>query len=156
MWLGASSHALDDKGRFSVPRRFLAAQALDGGGRLAFILTQGFEGCLFLFAEEAFRKAITRLETQAFAGEEKRNMQRLFFSKAQRVELDEKNRLNLPDALAAAVGIEHEVEIVGLVDRAEIWPKARWDAFEREHAGEFARLDRVLRGGDAASEAPRT
>ena len=39
--------------------------------------------------------------------------------------------------------------IVGVVDRAEIWSKARWEAFEKEHADSFARLDSVLLGGGA-------
>ena len=156
MWLGESSHSLDDKGRLSVPRRLLAGQQFDGAGRAAFILTLGFEGCLFLFTEDAFRACVAKLETQAFAGEEKRTMQRLYFSKAQRVELDEKNRLSVPDKLAQLVGIEREVTLVGLVDRAEIWSKAKWDAFEQQNAREFARLERVLFGGGPASGAQQT
>lgn len=113
---------------------------------MSFVLTLGFEGCLFLFTEAAFAKAVARLETQAFAGEEKRNMQRLFFSKAQHVELDEKNRLNLPEKLKQLVGIDREVAIVGLVDRAEIWPQAKWEAFDASHARDFGRLDSVLLG----------
>lgn len=149
MWLGESTHSLDDKGRLSVPRRLLANQQLGADGKLALVLTQGFEGCLFLFTEAGFAQAISRLETQAFAGADKRAMQRVFFSKAQRIELDEKNRLNLPDSLRALAGIERELVIVGVVDRAEIWSKARWEAFEKEHADSFARLDSVLLGGGA-------
>lgn len=151
MWLGESTHSLDDKGRLSVPRRLLAGQSFDATGRVSFVLTLGFEGCLFLFTEAAFEKAVARLETQPFGGEEKRNMQRLFFSKAQRIELDEKNRLNVPDKLKTLVGIDREVAIVGLVDRAELWPKAKWEAFEAEHARDFARLDGVLLGGGAGA-----
>lgn len=153
MWLGESTHTVDDKGRVSVPRRLLAGQAFDAGGRLTLVLTLGFEGCLFLFTEASFAKAIARLETQPFGGEEKRNMQRLFFSKAARVELDEKNRLSLPEKLRQLVGIEKDVAIIGVVDRAEIWPKAKWEAFDAEHAREFAQLDRVLLGGANAPEA---
>lgn len=150
MWLGESTHSLDDKGRLSVPRRLLAGQAFGSDGRLTLVLTLGFEGCLFLFTEEGFAKAVARLETQAFAGEEKRNMQRLFFSKAQSVELDDKNRLSVPEKLKELAGIDRELVIVGLVDRAELWPKAKWEAFEREHARDFARLDSVLLGGGPA------
>ena len=150
MWLGESTHALDDKGRLSVPRRLLTGQGFDGGGRLAFILTLGFEGALFVFTEANFRDAAARLETQPFVGAEKRNMQRLFFSKAQRVELDEKNRLLLPPDLKDLVGVDRDVVVIGLMQRAEIWPKAKWDAFQAEHAREFERLDRVLVGGASA------
>ena len=146
MWLGESTHALDDKGRLSVPRRFLPGKG-GADAHQVFILTQGFEGALFLFTEESFRAAIARLETQPFAGAEKRNMQRLFFAKAQRLELDDKNRLLLPPELKELAGIEREIVIVGLMERAEIWSKSKWDAFQVEHRQEFERLDRVLTGG---------
>jgi MraZ protein len=149
MWLGESSHTLDEKKRLSIPRRLLANQTADASGRIAFVLTLGFEGCLFLFTEANFEKAVARLETQPFAGEDKRNMQRLFFSKALRVELDEKNRLALPDKLRELAGIERDVTLVGVADRAEIWSKVRWETFESEHGRDFARLDRVLLGGGA-------
>jgi MraZ protein len=159
MWLGESAHSLDDKGRLSVPRRLLAGQAFGEGGRLALIVTQGFEGALFVFTEAAFQQAIARLDTQAFAGPEKRTMQRLFFSKAQRVELDDKNRLLIPGELKALAGIEREIVLIGLVDRAEIWPKDKWAAFQESHAREFERLDRVLVGdgqaGGGGAGAPR-
>jgi MraZ protein len=146
MWLGESTHSLDDKGRLSIPRRLLAGQSFGEAGRLALIVTQGFEGALFLFTESAFQQAISRLDTQAFAGPEKRMMQRLFFSKAQRVELDEKNRLLIPGDLKTLAGIDRDVVLVGLVDRAEIWPADKWAAFQQGHAREFERLDRVLTG----------
>lgn len=156
MWLGESTHSLDDKGRLSVPRRLLAGQAYGDGGRLALIVTQGFEGALFVFTEPAFQQAISRLDTQAFAGPEKRTMQRLFFSKAQRVELDEKNRLLIPGDLKELAGIERDVVLVGLVDRAEIWPKDKWTAFQASHAAEFERLDRVLMGDGSEAGASRS
>jgi len=146
MWLGESTHTLDDKGRLSIPRRLLAGVTADAAGRVAFILTRGFEGCLFLFTESGFKQAAERLVTQPFAGAEMRDMQRLFFSNAQRIELDEKNRTSLPEKLVKAAGLTREVVIVGVMERAEIWPKERWEAFERDHAQDFDRLDRVLCG----------
>jgi MraZ protein len=153
MWLGESKHSLDDKGRLSVPRRLLTGQAFGGDGRLALIVTQGFEGALFVFTESAFQQAISRLDTQAFAGPEKRTMQRLFFSKAQRVELDEKNRLLIPGELKDLAGIGRDVVLVGLVDRAEIWPEDKWAAFQTSHASEFEQLDRVLMGDGSVARA---
>jgi MraZ protein len=144
MWLGESTHTLDDKGRLSIPRRLLAGQTLDDSGRMAFIVTRGFEGCLFLFTEKAFKSAVERLVTQPFAGAEARNMQRQFFSASERIELDEKNRVSLPERLVKAAGLEREVVVVGVMERAEIWPKARWEAFQREREADFEQLDRVL------------
>lgn len=153
MWLGESTHTLDDKGRLSIPRRLLAGQTLDGSGRAAFIVTLGFEGCLFVFTEAGFKQACERLVTQPFVGEQMRNMQRLFFGNSHRIELDEKNRASLPDKLVKAAGLGREVVIVGVLERAEIWPRERWESFERDHGKDYDQLDRVLCGERSADAA---
>jgi len=146
MWLGESTHTLDGKHRVFIPKRFLGGLARDHEGRTPVILTRGFEGCLFMFSEERFEDIVSGLNTRAFAGPEERMMQRLFFSKANRLNLDGSGRLLLPENLRTLVGIEREIEIVGTHDRVEIWPKAGWDAYCEKNSGEFDRLDQVLRG----------
>ncbi len=153
MWVGESKVAVDDKGRVSVPRRLLGQQSFDTAGRLAFYLTLGLEGCIFVFSEAKFAELVGRMDLQPFGSEEKRTLQRLFFAKALRVELDEKNRLALPDKLRALVGIDRDVTILGLVDRAEIWATNTWETLEAERANQYARLDSVLLSG--AAKAPQ-
>ena len=63
-------------------------------------------------------------------------------------------RLVLPGKLRGLAGIEDEVVMVGVADRAEIWDRATWEAFEAENSGAFDDLDVVLvsRGGTASPE----
>jgi MraZ protein len=146
MWLGESTHTLDDKGRLSIPRRLLAGQAADSNGRVAFVVSQGLEGCLFVFTEASFTRASAGLNQQPFAGAATRHLQRRLFGSAEFVELDEKNRVTLPEKLVKFAGLGREVVIVGVGERAEIWPKSRWEGFEREHANDLEQLDSVLSG----------
>mgnify|MGYP001406664454 CR=1 FL=1 len=146
MWLGESTHTLDDKGRLSIPRRLLAGQTADSSGRFKFVLTRGFEGCLFLFSESEFERVTERLVTQPFASADMRTMQRLLFSQAQHIELDEKGRFSVSEKLVKLAGLGREVVVIGAGKRAELWAKDRWEAFEREHAQNFDRLDSVLWG----------
>jgi len=149
MWLGESTHTLDGKHRVFIPKRFLAGLDRDRQGRTPVILTRGFEGCLFLFAEPGWESIVAGLETRAFAGPEERKMQRLFFSQANYLTLDGAGRLLVPENLRAAVGMEREIVLVGAIDRVEIWPKAVWAAYCETNAGDFDRLDQVLRGSAA-------
>ena len=148
MWLGESQHTVDAKNRVFLPKRFLSGlDRPEAAGQPTAIVTRGFEDCLFLFSESGFQKALARLETQAFAREEARRMQRLFFSQSHPVQLDAQARVLLPEKLKSLAGIEKEVVMIGLIERIEIWAKERWDAFESEHGPDFNRLDGVLVSG---------
>lgn len=147
MFLGDSQHTLDGKNRVFVPKRFQAVLEHDTFGNVYAILTRGLDGCLFMFSESGFKKTLERLNTAAISGPEQRKMQRLFFAYTHRVQLDASGRLLLPEKLKNLAGIEREVTLVGVVERAEIWARSRWDAFESENEGDFDQLDQVLCGG---------
>ena len=136
VFYGDSFHTVDAKNRVHVPKRFQEALGRDGEGSLACYLSLGVDGCLYLFSEAGFRDAMARLETQAITGPEQRRLQRLFFANTSRVQLDAAGRLLVPEKLRAAVGIEREVAMVGVAHRAEIWPRAAWEAFESSNAGD--------------------
>ena len=73
-------------------------------------------------------------------------MQRLFFANTHQCQLDASGRLVLPEKLRTLAGIDREVVMIGVADRAEIWDRAEWERFERENAGDFDELDVVLVG----------
>ncbi len=146
MWLGESTHTLDDKGRLSIPRRLLAGQDVDRSGRVTFVVTEGLEGCLFVFTAPVFEQVSSSVDTRTFAGADARGRQRRWFGSAEYIELDEKNRVTLPEKLVKFAGLSREVVIVGVGQRAEIWPKQVWEAYEREHARDLERLDEVSSG----------
>ena len=147
MFSGESVHTLDPKNRVFVPKRFQEALGRDAEGQQMVILTRGFEECLFLFSEQGFAKVLERLQTQPFGGETLRKMQRLFFANVHPSPLDGSGRLLLPEKLRRYAGIEREVVMVGVADRAEIWDRARWEKFESENDDGFDDLDVVLVGG---------
>jgi MraZ protein len=157
MFCDTSYHTMDAKHRVFVPKRFQQELSRDADGNVQAFLTLGFEGCLFLFSKEGFAEVRARLDTQPFSGTKARNMQRLFFSLTQQVQLDASGRMLIPEQLRTRVGIEKEVVMVGVADRAEIWPKDRWEEFQAANAADFDLLDQVLCGppggaGGAAEE----
>jgi MraZ protein len=144
---GDSIHTLDPKNRVFVPKRFQDELGQDAGGQRIAILTRGFEGCLFLFSEKGYAQVLQRLQTQPFGGARLRTMQRLFFSNVHPSPLDSSGRVLLPEKLRKYAGIEREVVMVGVADRAEIWDHARWQTFEAENDDHFDDLGVVLVGG---------
>lgn len=128
MFVGESRHSVDAKKRVFLPKRFQHGLALDDEGNRVAILTRGLDGCLFLFSEEGFARALKRLPTAAFAGRDQRALQRRFFSNTSRVNLDSSGRLLLPEKLRTLAGIAGEVVMVGVVDRIELWSGEQWDA----------------------------
>ena len=150
MFVGESTHTLDAKHRVFVPKRFQELLLRDAQGHLRVVLTRGFERCLFLFSEENFRAVLDRLKTQPFGGAQLRKMQRLFFSNTHPTQIDASGRLVLPEKLRSFAGVEKEVCMVGCAERAEIWDRSAWEAFETESEADFDQLDYVLTGDGIA------
>ena len=152
MFGGESAHNLDPKNRLFIPKRIQEELTRNEDGHRTCVLTRGFEGCLVLFSEPGFDRVLARLQTQPFVGREQRKMQRLFFSNTYRTQLDGNGRLLLPEKLKAVAGLEREVVLVGVADRAEIWSQAAWSSFEDENSADFDDLDGVLCGEGTAPD----
>ncbi len=146
MFVGESLHSLDNKHRVFVPKRFQEVLERDAEGSLNVVLTRGFERCLFLFSVGGFEGVLRRLRTQAFGGVQLRKMQRLFFANTHRCQLDGSGRLVLPEKLRSFAGIDKEVAMVGVAERAEIWDRAAWERFEADSVDDFDDLDVALCG----------
>lgn len=147
VFTGDSIHTLDPKNRVFVPKRFQDLLGRDEQGQQVAVLTRGFEGCLFLFSRQGYAQVLQRLTTQPFGGVQLRTMQRLFFSNVHETPLDSSGRVLLPEKLRKYAGIDKEVVMVGVADRAEIWDRARWEKFESENDDQFDGLGVVLVGG---------
>jgi MraZ protein len=153
LFAGESIHALDAKNRVFVPKRFQEQLERDAQGSLRIVLTRGFDRCLFLFSAGAFAHVLERLRLQPFAGEELRVMQRLFFANTHETSLDASGRLVIPEKLRTYAGIASEVAMIGCADRAEIWERATWEAYEASRSAQFDALAAVLTG-DASIRSP--
>ena len=129
--LGTHSYQLDPKGRISLPARFREAFAAGA------VLTLGQDGCLFCFprAEWEMRAAEVRNLPLSDAGG--RAYARMFFGKAEAVELDSQGRLLVPQRLRGEIGIRKEVVVLGVFDRMEIWDRETHERYEAGHGGAY-------------------
>jgi MraZ protein len=119
--IGRFEHALDDKGRLTLPARFRSLFTPCG------YLGEHDDGCLALWTPTAFQKqAEDRIERERTGGPEERNALRRWAGSIQEVVVDRQGRIQIPQALREFAGLSGEVLVVGVVNRVEIWSKERW------------------------------
>jgi len=129
--LGTHSYQLDPKGRISLPARFREVFA-DGA-----VLTLGQDGCLFCFPRAEWEARSGEVRAVPLSDAEGRAYARLFFGKAESVELDSQGRLLVPQRLRTEVGIRKDVVVLGVFDRMEIWDRAAHERYEQAHGGAY-------------------
>ena len=92
-----------------------------------FVVTKGFDGCLFVFAQEGWDKFEEKLQSLPMDKPEARMLGRFFIAGAIDAETDKQGRILIPANLLQHAGIEKEAVIAGVGNRAEIWSKAEWE-----------------------------
>jgi MraZ protein len=129
--LGTHSYQLDPKGRISLPARFREA-FVDGA-----VLTLGQDGCLFCFPRAEWEARGGEVRAVALSDSEGRAYARLFFGKAESIELDSQGRMLVPQRLRTEVGIGKDVVVLGVSDRMEIWDRGAHERYEQAHGGAY-------------------
>ena len=131
LFLGEYDHALDDRGRITLPRKI--RQELEGEREI--ILARGFDTCIFGFDKSSWeREAGKHLETPV-TDEKGRSLRRYLFSGAQKADIDKLGRILLPAQLKEYASISRGVAIIGAGDHFEIWDTKRWEHYEATHTG---------------------
>lgn len=121
MFMGEYNHSIDPKGRIIVPAKF--RESLGD----AFVVTQGLDGCLFVYPEEEWQAFEEKLKTLPMANKDARKFVRFFLAGAAQLEVDKQGRILLPATLRRFAGLEKDCAFVGVGSRVEIWDKDRWE-----------------------------
>jgi len=129
--LGTHSYQLDPKGRISLPARFREAFA-EGA-----VLTLGQDGCLFCFPRAEWELRATEVRNLPLSDAQGRAYARLFFGKAESVDLDSQGRLVIPARLRAEAQITKEAVVLGVFDRMEIWDRQAHERYEAGHGAAY-------------------
>ena len=122
-FVGTYYHALDDKNRVAVPKKFRLG--LQEGS----IVTKGLDGCLFIFPAEYWHDLSTKLRSLPMGQKKARDFVRLMTYSASPIEFDSLGRVRFPEVLAAAAQIKKEVVFVGTLTRIEVWDKATYHEY---------------------------
>ncbi|MGM0602478.1 MAG: division/cell wall cluster transcriptional repressor MraZ [Bacillota bacterium] len=126
MFMGEYTHSMDSKGRLIIPSK-LREDLTE-----KFVITRGLDNCLFLYPFPEWNTLEEKLTSLPMTSKNARNFVRFFFSGASECELDKQGRVSLPSNLREYADFEHEIVIIGLANRIELWAKEKWDDYMDE------------------------
>jgi MraZ protein len=143
---GSYSRAIDEKLRVAIPKPLREILGCPVGGSL--YVVPGTDGSLALYTEEALVRWGERLELAPPTQKDVRAFMRLFYSQAQRLELDRQGRVRIPAELAAMAHLEKEAVLLGVQDHLELWAANQWRDYM---AQEQVRYDELAEAAFGAS-----
>lgn len=123
---GTWPRSLDDKGRLAVPKR--VREEL-GSDIQSLFVAQGTEQSLMIYTPESFDLLAQRYSEKSGAKADIRGFMRLFYARAERIDVDSQGRIRIPDRLKGFAGLDREVVLLGVNDHLELWDKSRWDDY---------------------------
>ena len=121
---GSSVAKLDEKGRFVLPQEM--RYGLVEEGKCEFVIGLGLGGCLAIYRKSAIEKIVAKFQQNQHVARFQKFFT-LFFSTLHQTECDKIGRVMLPAALKSAVGIQKEIQVAGVMDKIELWPKEVYD-----------------------------
>lgn len=121
MLTGEFNHSIDTKGRLIIPSKFRENLGEN------FVITKGLDGCLFLYPDSEWKIFEEKLRTLPLTNKDARIFTRFFLGSAVDGGLDKQGRVLISSALRNFANLEKEVVLVGVLDRVEIWDKAKWE-----------------------------
>jgi MraZ protein len=141
MLLGEYGHAIDDKGRITVPAKFR--------NRLAsgMVITKGIDPCLWLYPIDGWQKLSDQASALPLTDPKAREFRRQVFGGASDSVPDKQGRIILQPQQREYANIDKQAVIIGLNDHCEIWNPESWrerqqqsDSNPQERAEQFAGL----------------
>lgn len=123
MFRGRYRHALDTKGRISIPSKFRDILATSFDERL---IVTNFDQCLWAYPVSEWLSLEEKVGKLPQFLEEVKALQRVFISAAVECPLDRQGRILLPTELREYAAIDRDVVVVGMTKRIEFWARERW------------------------------
>jgi len=124
---GTYYYTLDPKGRVILPAPLREVVFAKYNNPKLFITNAPFDKCLHLYPLSEWNVLEEKLRDKPKTDRSIQFFMRRVFASAVECELDKHGRLMVPYELRQNAFSGDDVVIVGLMDKIEIWDKARWD-----------------------------
>ena len=125
---GNSTHAVDEKGRVSLPADF--RRVISDRGEKSVVLTNYIsEGsrCLEGFALSSWVEFENNLRKKSRFGSKLQKLENFYLSRAAECPIDGQGRILLPQHLRSYAGIEREITFTASIHGFRVWDKRVWD-----------------------------
>lgn len=127
MFLSHHQHSIDEKGRMTIPASY-REQLQDGA-----YITQGFDQNLIVLPRTSFERISTRINQMSLTDPSARQLRRLIFSHAEKIEFDRAGRILIPLFLRESALLVNAAEVVGAGNYFEIWSPELWTKQDAEY-----------------------
>lgn len=126
--MGTYYHNMDAKGRMAFPNKLREQLGVN------FVITIGLEGCLYVYSNEEWEKFTEQLRT--LSGPVAKQAIRKYAANAVVAEADKQGRILIPQNLREHAGLDHDITVIGNLNRAEIWDTARYNEINSKFTDE--------------------
>lgn len=136
---GASVNKVDASGRIAL-RDYQLDELED-----SVVLTQRFNGQIVMMSPEQWPDMVKQFDAESQLDPDMNDLRRVFIGAAIEVELDDRGRLKIPEALRGAAGLkpgQSRATILSLGTTWEIWEEKQYIEYmeeQREHLKALAR-----------------
>jgi len=135
---GEYQHGIDEKGRLVIPAKYR-----DDLG-IKYMLSKGFEGCLFAYPMNEWSKLEEKLDSLIVFNRRYRDFKRRFFSGSDPCEIDRQGRTLINLEFRSHANLDKEVYIFGAGDHLEIWDKSTWEGYRSGLENDYESLSEEL------------
>jgi MraZ protein len=126
LFVGTYEHSIDAKNRLAIPSD--VREMLDGAKRGTALYAVILEGpTLCLYTQEDFEKRSLQLDESERPAEQVLLYEQMFYSLAQRLEIDKQGRVRLPERLIKLGNVNRDVVIIGVKDHLQVHDRERWE-----------------------------
>jgi MraZ protein len=143
MFRGHFEHAIDAKGRTSLPSRFRDVLAATGDERLV-ITPSPFDDCLHLFPMKAWEEFEAKIAALPQFEPNVIKLRRLYVSAAVECEVDKQGRVLVPNSLREHAMLQKDVLWAGMGQMVELWAREKWNDVQSMTANERAEFRRAV------------
>jgi len=96
-----------------------------------FVLTRGFDACLFLYPLDEWKLVENQLSSLGSIRGKHRNFVRSIVRYANYVKYDSQGRIQIPDSLLDYANIKKNIAVIGVIKKIELWDKKTLDKYEQ-------------------------
>lgn len=124
MFRGQFEHALDPKGRVSIPSHF--RDVLGNLEEKCLIVTASPDRYLIAYPAAEWSQLEQRVRAQSHFDPHVESFKRLYLASAMECSLDKQGRILLPPLLREQGGIVRDIVFAGMGETIQIWDRALW------------------------------
>ena len=126
---GEFYNTIDQKNRFSIPAKYRKSLSLTNDK--TFVLTRGFDSCLFLYPLNEWKLVENQLSSLSSIRGKHRNFVRSIVRYANYVKYDSQGRIQIPDSLLNYANIKRNIAVIGVIKKIELWDRETLDKYEK-------------------------